>query len=70
LSVSSIPDSKQTLDRINKGRNEINFIANKKREGKLTVRRRLTPLRAAAKWASCALLAEKEKMDTGDPSSS
>lgn len=36
---------------------------------KLTVRRRLTPLRPAAKCPSCALLAERENTETGDPSS-
>lgn len=35
----------------------------------LTVRSRFTPLRPAAKCPSCALLPEREKIDTGDPSS-
>lgn len=35
----------------------------------VTVRRRLTPFRPAAKRPSCGLLPERENIDTGDPSS-
>lgn len=39
------------------------------RPWQLTVRSRFTPLRPAAKCPSCALLPERENIETRDPSS-
>lgn len=62
---------KATHDEIEyKKENEVQKLnPNFKNLKKLTVRRRLTPLRPAVKCPSWGLLPERENMDTRDPSS-